>query len=392
MLPLVVAFATTYVLVPQVRKFAIECRVADKPNGRKLHAQAIPHLGGVAIFSGFFLGLLVCLGSQRDPMLGTRVLALLPALLVLFGLGLVDDLRGLRAGVKLTYQLLGAVCVVSMGAGFHVLGMTSSVEFVFLALVSLVWYVGICNSMNLIDGLDGLAAGAAALSAAGFLAVAVVVGDAAVAVIALSLIGGLLAFLRFNFHPARIFMGDTGSMFLGFALASLACLLAPRLGFWTALLGSATILGLPILDTVSAICRRLSAGQHIFQADGEHTHHRLLHIGLSHRGAVLVLYALAAVFSALGSAVLLGQRLGFYLALALGLAVAVTLSRWSRRMRTTTPAPKKILEPLGPPSRRPVPARLPEPARVVPVAARAGHVSPQEDIFASLPPAVSGPS
>jgi UDP-GlcNAc:undecaprenyl-phosphate GlcNAc-1-phosphate transferase len=109
---------TTFLLVPQVRKFAIECRVADKPNGRKVHARAIPHLGGVAIFSGFFLGLLVSLGSPGGAMLGDRLLALLPALLILFGLGLVDDLRGLRAGVKLTYQVLGATCAVAMGAGF----------------------------------------------------------------------------------------------------------------------------------------------------------------------------------------------------------------------------------------------------------------------------------
>jgi UDP-GlcNAc:undecaprenyl-phosphate GlcNAc-1-phosphate transferase len=389
-LPLGLAFLATWVLVPQVRKFAIECRVADKPNGRKLHAHAIPHLGGVAIFSGFFLALLSSLATEAASGLAGRVLALLPALLILFGLGLVDDLRGLRASVKLVYQSLGATCVVAMGVGFPAHPGAPALEFAAVAAVSVFWYVGVCNSINLIDGLDGLAAGTSVLASLGFLVVALRVGDAAVAVVALALVGALVAFLRFNFHPARIFMGDTGSMFLGFTLAALACLLAQKLGFWTAILGSAALLGLPVTDTAAAICRRVAAGRHIFEADGEHTHHRLMRAGLSHRAAVLVLYAIQSLFVVLGCGVLLGRTAWFATAVVLGIGTAVTVSRLARRVPLAAP----LARPAA--SRRPVVAPL-EPATVHVLAAAPHRISqrseiPGEEVLASFPPAAARPS
>ena len=382
-LPLLVAFLTTYLLVPPVRRFATEWRLGDKPNGRKLHAQAIPHLGGIAIFGGFFLALLVLLATPFGVHQAARVLALLPGLLIVFGLGLVDDLRGLRASVKLAYQLLGAVCIVSMGAGLGAIGLPDAWVAV-LAGVSVLWYVGVCNGVNLIDGLDGLAAGVAAIAALAFAAVGVKLGDGAVVLVAVSLIGALLAFLRFNFHPARIFMGDTGSMFIGFTLAFLACLLAPHVGLWTAILGGAAILGLPILDMASAICRRLVGRRHIFQADDEHTHHRLMRVGLSHRGSVLVLYLVSALFAWLGSGVLLGQRILFLWACALGLGLPLALALLSRR------APVRRVQAVPAPSEPPV--RLPLEAdlesRVVSVT-RSVKGRRESEVLAEVPPAAS---
>ncbi len=316
--------------MPQVRRFAVEWKLGDKPNGRKLHARSIPHLGGVAIFGGFFLALLGMLATPFGMPHAARLLALLPGLLVVFGLGLVDDLRGLRAGVKLIYQLVGAVCVVAMGGGLWT-GAAAEPMFFLAAALSVLWYVGVCNSVNLIDGLDGLAAGVAVIAAAAFLVVGLRVGDAAVVLVALGLMGALLAFLRSNFHPALIFMGDTGSMFLGFTLGFLVCLLVPRLGFWSAFLGGATVLGLPIVDTATAICRRLAAGQHIFAADGEHIHHKLLRLGLTHRQAVLLLYALASVFAVLGGGILLGDARLFAIALVLGASVPLGITSLSLR-------------------------------------------------------------
>jgi UDP-GlcNAc:undecaprenyl-phosphate GlcNAc-1-phosphate transferase len=385
-LPLAVAFLTTYLLVPPVRRFATEWRLGDKPNGRKLHAQAIPHLGGIAIFGGFFLAMLVLLATPFGMTQAVHVLALLPGLLIVFGLGLVDDLRGLRAGVKLTYQLLGAVCVVAMGAGMRVAGVPDA-AFLGLAGLSILWYVGICNSVNLIDGLDGLAAGTSVVAASAFLVVGVVVGDAAVVLVAMSLIGALLAFLRYNFHPARIFMGDTGSMFIGFTLAFLGCLLAQRVGFWPAVLGSAAILGVPILDTVTAILRRLFAGQHIFTADGEHTHHKLIRIGFSHRGSVLLLYGIATVFAFLGGGVLLGSTLLFMWACALGIGLALVVTVLSRSGRVR-PAHKPRLDEASVPR-----AFMPESSvvagrRVVPVARSvAREPDAEEEVLAEVPPA-----
>jgi UDP-GlcNAc:undecaprenyl-phosphate GlcNAc-1-phosphate transferase len=373
LLPLVVAFSTTFLLVPPVRRFALEWRVGDKPNGRKLHARAIPHLGGIAIFGGFFLALLVGLGTPAGMELGPRVLALLPGLLVLFGLGLVDDLRGLRASAKLAYQILGALCVVAMGAGLQPAGSTGVVLFA-TAAISIVWYVGICNGVNLVDGLDGLAAGTSALSALAFLITGLWIGEPAVVLVAMSLLGALLAFLRYNFHPARIFMGDTGSMFIGFTLAFLACSLVPRLGFWSTLLGSAVILGVPIMDTTTAVLRRLLAGRHIFEADGEHTHHRLMRAGFSHRGSVVVLYALAAAFNALGCGILLGRTMWFVWASVLGVAAAVAIALLSRRQIDTTWEP--VVVHSGPPAADPVLAR------------NSVHTEapPERDVVVPLPP------
>jgi UDP-GlcNAc:undecaprenyl-phosphate/decaprenyl-phosphate GlcNAc-1-phosphate transferase len=390
--PSVIAFLTTFALVPQVRRFAIECRVADKPNGRKVHAHAIPHLGGVAIFSGFFFGLLVSLGSPGGAALGDRLLALLPALLVVFGLGMVDDLRGLRASTKLTYQVLAASLVLAMGAGFRAAPGAGILEFIALVAVGLFWYVGVCNSMNLIDGLDGLAAGTAGLAAVGFLIVAVQVGEPAVAVISVCLIGALVAFLRFNFHPARIFMGDTGSMFIGFTLAALSCILARHLGFWSALLGSAAMLGVPLLDTTSAVVRRLAAHRHIFEADGEHTHHRLMRAGLSHRGAVLALYALQAVFVVLGCGILMGRTGWFVLAVALGGASAFVVSYVARRMPAQLPLAPAVPVSVPAPALRAVP--IPSEVRVAvhPAAlhARSSQPAHAEEVLAEFPPAVAG--
>ena len=384
--PSIIAFITTFALVPQVRRFAIECRVADKPNGRKVHAHAIPHLGGVAIFGGFFFGLLVSLASPGGSSLGDRLLALLPALLVVFGLGMVDDLRGLRAGTKLTYQILAASLTIAMGAGFRAVGTPGALEFFALAAIGLFWYVGVCNSMNLIDGLDGLAAGTATLAATGFLVVALRVGEPAVVVISLCLMGALLAFLRFNFHPARIFMGDTGSMFIGFALAALACILQRRIGFWPALLGSAAMLGLPILDTTAAVIRRLAAGRHIFEADGEHIHHRLMRCGLSHRGAVLALYALESVFVVLGCGILLGQLAWFVVAVAVAVGAGVTVAHLARR----TPL-EAVDVPVRAPALRAVPAPAETQLAVHPASRRPRSTEAvSEDVLAELPPAAAG--
>ena len=381
LLPLGVAFSTTYFLVPQVQRFAIEWKLGDKPNGRKLHARAIPHLGGVAIFAGFFLALLVLLATPFGVTQASRILALLPGLLLVFGLGLVDDLRGLRAGVKLVYQVVAAVCVVAMGGGLWQ-GSFSDPIFALAVALSVLWYVGVCNSVNLIDGLDGLAAGIAVVAAAAFLAVGIRVGDAAVVLVAMSLMGALLAFLRFNFHPALIFMGDTGSMFLGFTLAFLTCLLAPQVGLVSALLGGATILGVPILDTLTAICRRLAARRHIFAADGEHTHHKLLRLGLSHRAAVLLLYALATVFAALGAGILLGHPRLIFAAVALGVCFPLVLAglpRWLASRDAATPASSPAIPSLPEMPQAPVAA---EPA------ARNRETVHAREAVGALPPSV----
>jgi UDP-GlcNAc:undecaprenyl-phosphate GlcNAc-1-phosphate transferase len=239
--------------------------------------------------------------------------------------------------------------------------------------------------VNLIDGLDGLAAGIAVIAASFFLLVGVKLGDGAVVVVSLGLIGALLAFLRFNFHPALIFMGDTGSMFIGFTLAFLACLLAPQVGSWQALLGGATVLGVPVLDTTTAICRRLLTGQHIFHADGEHIHHKLLRLGLSHRRAVLVLYGLQFVLAGLGAGILLGQLRLFPLALALGAAFSLGIAAWSHR-HVAHPALKQSEEPLPLLADEPAQGTLLPPRPATPRGPSQRPTNPAE-VYAEVPPA-----
>jgi len=394
-LPFSVAFLTTSLLVLPVRRFAVEWRLGDKPNGRKLHAHAIPHLGGIAIFGGFFLALLTLLATPIGIPQASRVLALLPGLLIVFGLGLVDDLRGLGAGSKLAYQVLAASCVVAMGANLQ--DGNAVMAFGMVIGMSLFWYVGVCNSVNLIDGLDGLAAGTSAIAALGFFAVGARLGDPAIVLVALSLTGSLLAFLRFNFHPARIFMGDTGSMFIGFTLAYLACLLAPSVGLWTALLGSAAVLGVPVLDTATAILRRVVARRHVFRADGDHTHHKLMQLGLSHRSAVLTLYALSAAFAALGSGALLGHTPLLFGALGLAVAFATTvtsLSRLKRPVRSLDHA-ESAAQPWRPSVVHDA-GVVPSPDPIVATASRptgkhSTHDHPDE-VLAEVPPAAGGRS
>ena len=387
-LPFAVAFLTTFVLVSPVRRFAVEWRLGDKPNGRKLHAHAIPHLGGIAIFGGFFLALLTLLATPFGIAQAGRVLALLPGLLIVFGLGLVDDLRGLGASVKLVYQVLAAVCVVAMGASLQDGG---TLAFGLVVGLSVFWYVGVCNSVNLIDGLDGLAAGTSAFAALGFLFVGARLGDAAIVLVALSLVGALTAFLRFNFHPARIFMGDTGSMFIGFTLAFLVCLLAPSVGLWKAVLGGAAVLGVPVLDTATAILRRIASRRHIFKADGEHTHHKLMQLGMSHRGAVWALYALSAMFAILGSGALLGHTAWLFWALGLALTVACSVAILSRA--AASPHRDEVPETTWPPVWAQKPSLAPD--AVLPVA-RAARVretqpEPEEEVLAPVPPVAGQP-
>ena len=384
-LPFTVAFLTTFALVSPVRRFAVEWRLGDKPNGRKLHAHAIPHLGGIAIFGGFFLALLTLLATPFGISQAARVLALLPGLLIVFGLGLVDDLRGLGASAKLLYQFLAAVCVVAMGASLQDGGATLALGFAIG--MSIFWYVGVCNSVNLIDGLDGLAAGTSAVAAAGFLVVGARLGDSAVVLVSLALIGALTAFLRFNLHPARIFMGDTGSMFIGFTLAFLACLLSASVGMWTALLGSAAILGVPVLDTATAIVRRLIARRHIFKADGEHTHHKLMQLGLSHRGAVFALVSLSGVFTALGSGALMGHTHLLFWALGLAISFASTVAFLSSR--STARREANLPESAWRPTVVPEASVTPNPVVAVAPPSRAAD-DHEPEVLTPVPPVVGG--
>lgn len=286
---LAVGFAVTWALTPLVRRLALRLGAVDMPDGRKVHAAPTPRLGGLAIYGGFLAVLLLTWPWPR-PILG---LALGGTLVVL--LGILDDCRGLSAYLKLAGQVAAALVVVGLGVKVDFL--TNPFDgFIFLGYlavpVTVIWIVGITNALNLIDGLDGLAAGTAAIAAVTMGIVAWMEGQTAIAGYAFALAVAALAFLRYNFSPAKIFMGDTGSMFLGLNLAVLAILGLTKTATILSLLVPVIILGWPIIDTFWAIIRRYRHRQPVFAPDKQHLHHQLLNLGLNQRQAVTVVYIL----------------------------------------------------------------------------------------------------
>lgn len=302
-LAFIFAFLTSYFLTPLVKKIATRTGAMDIPDfageGRRVHIRPTPRLGGLAIYLGFMLPALTLLPREGERLFGL----LLGATLILL-LGIADDYRNLSPRVKLAGQVLAALVFIYMGNRVVWLsnpwadGPHNAMWYIGIWSVplTLLWVVGITNTLNLIDGLDGLAAGVTAIASVTLLLVALQEGQANIVFLTAALAGSTLGFLPYNFNPAQIFMGDTGSLFLGFVLAAIAVQGALKSATVIALAVPILALGLPILDTFLAIVRRFRNGSPIFQADRQHLHHRLLERGLSHRQAVLFLYSVSGVF------------------------------------------------------------------------------------------------
>lgn len=282
--PAAVAFVLTMALVPVVKAFALRTGFVALPKADRWHRSAIPLLGGLAIVGGTVGG--VAAGRPAS----TSVWVLLSCALALAGVGLVDDLRTLRPQSKLILQILIASAMTAAGLEFQFTGVV-----VLDMLITLFWLIGITNAFNLLDNMDGLAAGVAAIVAGFRLVFFLADGDFEGAVLAGVLLGACLAFLLFNFNPASIFMGDTGSLFLGFMVAGLSLV-----GSWPYSRGTALVLVFPVLvllvpifDTTFVTLARLFHGRPVSQGGRDHTSHRLVALGMSERRAVLTLYALA---------------------------------------------------------------------------------------------------
>jgi UDP-GlcNAc:undecaprenyl-phosphate GlcNAc-1-phosphate transferase len=304
-----ISASASLILTPLLRRFCERYRLVDEPqDDRRIHFDAVPRLGGVAIFLSLLIALSVLpllnnlLTQSLRPDRRGIVVFLICGFLVLL-LGVYDDLRGVTAGVK--FAGLTGVAVL-----FYVLGgriVTLSIPFVggvtlhpiLGFLLTLIWVVGIANAFNLIDGVDGLASGAALFSSLVLLSVSLIQGRALVAVIALVLTGALAGFLRYNFNPASIFLGDSGSLFVGFSLAALSIQGSQKAPTAVAVAIPILAFGLPVVDTGVAIARRFLSGKPIFKGDREHIHHMLLERGWSQRRVALVLYGVSALFALL---------------------------------------------------------------------------------------------
>ncbi|MBZ5701419.1 MAG: undecaprenyl/decaprenyl-phosphate alpha-N-acetylglucosaminyl 1-phosphate transferase [Acidobacteriia bacterium] len=300
-----------------VRDFALRHGWIDSPgNGRHIHSRAVPRMGGVAIFLSVVcvLGIVSFLPGAAGfsaPYSWRTICILLGSATAVFLLGLYDDLRSVSANWKIAIQSLAAVVLYLagfkinqmdlLGAG-HVLSSGLSL------LLTVLWVLLITNAFNLIDGLDGLAAGSALFSMAVMFVVALLRNDPTVSIMILVLAGATCGFLRFNFHPATIFLGDSGSLFIGYLLSALALAGSAKATTAIAVAIPVVAFGLPIVDVALAVVRRLIRGSHLFSGDNDHIHHRLLKKGFSHREAVILLYAISAGFGLLSLSLLHGQN------------------------------------------------------------------------------------
>lgn len=317
---LVVACGSLFIALvatPLAMRAARWLGIIDAPGLRKVHGVPIPRTGGIAIFLGMMALVLPVL--LLDNRIGESfrsihggVTALLLGGLGMFLVGLWDDVRGLRARTKLTFQLILATAMTLAGIRMDEITILGGVtiEFgLFAYPLTVLWIAGVTNALNLIDGLDGLAAGIASVACAVVAAVAVIGGEPVMAVLMLALLGSLLGFLAFNFNPARVFMGDCGSLFVGFMLGTASVLCTMKTATAVAMATAFLPLGIPVLDMAFSMLRRILERRSPFAPDRGHIHHRLLDMGLSHRHAVLLLYVVTLGVSGLGLLMWAGHEL-----------------------------------------------------------------------------------
>lgn len=294
-------------LTPLVKKFAVRIGAMDTPNARKVHTRIMPRLGGLGIYLAFIITVAALLPFVSS-WFTTRDMSFVSAFLIggtiIVLIGALDDRFELSAKVKLLGQIIAASVVVF---GFNIRvdfvnipfqDAYSSLETWVSIPLTILWIVGVTNAINLIDGLDGLAAGVSGIAIGTIAVMSFLMGNTMIALMCLVLLGSIIGFLFFNFHPAKIFMGDTGSLFLGFSLAMLSMLGFKQIAvvsFITPLI----IIGVPLSDTLFAIIRRAVQRKPIFSPDKGHLHHCLRELGFSHRQTVLIIYGIAAFFGVL---------------------------------------------------------------------------------------------
>jgi UDP-GlcNAc:undecaprenyl-phosphate GlcNAc-1-phosphate transferase len=301
LLPFFYAFTTALcvalVIVPFLRRWAIEQGTLDLPDERKVHATAVPRLGGIAIYLAFLFSALI-FAPLNDGLRG-----ILAGGLVVFALGIADDLDGLSSKQKLFGQIIACLVTIAVGE----LWLTNLGDlFGFGPVVLPAWFgipftvfavTGLSNAINLIDGLDGLAGGLSVLALTAFALLGLLDGATLVPILALALAGAILGFLKYNFYPARIFMGDAGSLSVGFLLGFLAVHLTQRPGATVSPMVPVMILGLPIFDALWVMSRRIFRHISPFAPDQSHVHHKFLNLGFEHRFTVLIIYTVSLFWS-----------------------------------------------------------------------------------------------
>lgn len=346
-LPFVIAFLTAtgvaLLLTPTVRLLGLKWGWVDMPNERKIHTRPMVRPGGISIFLAVTCALLLVWGlgwfGTLPPNKEYEVWGVTIGAVLFFCLGLADDFLNLPALPRLLIQIVIATAAWKAGVDVASLSLPviGIVKLGWLSLpITVIWLVGVVNAINFIDGLDGLASGVCGIAAVVTFVVAVFTGQWAAALISAAVAGGTLGFLRYNFYPAKIFMGDGGAYFLGFMLGGLSVIGVVKVVTTVALVIPFCILAVPIFDTASVIVQRLRTGVSPFKADKRHLHHRLLEAGLSHPKTVIVIYAITLWAGSIALAISGMPAGGTYAAVATLILGYVSWGAWKER-RSQTP-------------------------------------------------------
>lgn len=287
------AFAITLVTTPMAKKLSEKVGAIDYPKERGVHKKPMPRMGGVAIVLGFMITVLV-LYRFESAMEHKQFIGFIIGAGIIVALGIMDDIKNLSAKLKFAVQIVAALIVIFSGTKINlVMWPVTTYLQTFSVPFTLIWIVGVTNAVNLIDGLDGLAAGVSSIASLCLMVLCIMTGTSTAVMLTAALAGACLGFLPRNFNPAEIFMGDSGSTFLGFVLA-VSSILGVFKGYaLLALIVSMLCLGLPVFDTIFAMLRRIAKHKPIMEADRGHLHHRLIDRGFSQRQAVLILYGIS---------------------------------------------------------------------------------------------------
>ena len=304
----VLAFITSYVIVPYSMRWAKKFNAVDKPEERRINKVVMPRLGGLGIIAGFFVSmiyLIISMELEDKPALDEyhwKLIGLFLGLAIMGLVGFIDDCKQIKPIVKLLGQTLAAIVVMLFGITIrdfhlpiidHLIDISGALEYV----ITWLWIVGITNAINLTDGLDGLSSGITLIACVSLLIIFAINGSPIISIILITaLAGGIVGFLPYNVNPAKTYMGDCGSNFLGFSISIISILGIAKTYTFLVIIAPLIVLALPIFDTVFAVIRRIIKGKSfraIFQPDNGHLHHKLMKLGYSQKEAVLILYGVA---------------------------------------------------------------------------------------------------
>ncbi len=330
-LALFVSLAVSFALTPAVKWLAVKIGAVDVPKDkRRMHDHPIPRLGGLAIFIGFVAAVLLFADVDR------ALRGILLGACVIVAVGVVDDSHPLGPGIKFILQIVAAL--IAVGHGVLIQAVANPLPWgdpywgfgIMAVPITVIWIVAVTNSVNLIDGLDGLADGVSTIAAMTMLIIALLMGSMEMATLCAALAGGCLGFIPYNRNPAKIFMGDTGATFLGYILATVSVTGLFKLYAIISFIVPFIILGFPIFDTTSAFLRRILKGQNPMKPDRSHTHHKLIDMGMNQKQAVATLYMVAGVLGLCAVMIVTSGYVKVILFIAALAGVAYTVARIAR--------------------------------------------------------------